>query len=269
MAKLPYFPLYTSDFISDTIDLSNEEMGAYIRVLMYSWQKGKVSLDRVVRIVGDIETWEAISHYFQEENGLWFNPRMERERVKAKGRHDKAVKANSARWDAPSNAPSNATSNPQTHPPAMLTHNSQPITHNTEHRTQELNDILSFFPDSFFHDMTVPNILLKVKDDFGVDGLRAMCEKVAAIKDKSKLNGAYVRSIIKNTDLAGIAKGTSNERGEKLEWLSRLQCVDLASKNKGGKTTDDLYRALKDDKGNNIKFEKGHRYEGQSVWVKK
>ena len=136
MAKLPYFPLYTSDFISDTIDLSNEEMGAYIRVLMYSWQKGKFSLDKIVRVIGDVEIWEAISHYFREEDGLWFNPRMERERMKAREKHEKAVvraKAGAdARWSPSSNATSNATSIPTSNAQAMPTQNSELRTHNTE-----------------------------------------------------------------------------------------------------------------------------------------
>ena len=128
MAKLPYFPLYTSDFISDTIDLTNEEIGAYIRVLMYSWQKGKVRVDKIVRIIGDVEIWEAISHYFVEENGLWFNPRMEKERSKASDKHEKAVVRAKAGADARWNATSNATSNAQ----AMPTQTSDLIPHNTE-----------------------------------------------------------------------------------------------------------------------------------------
>lgn len=135
--KLPFFPLYTSDFVADTQDLTNEEIGAYFRILMYSWGKGKFKLDRIQWICQDDEIWSALEQYFEEENGLWYNPRMERERLKAKSRHDKAVKANTARWDATSNAPSNAPSNPQGHPPVIQTHNSEPITYNTESKIQK------------------------------------------------------------------------------------------------------------------------------------
>ncbi len=265
MAKLPYFPLYTSDFISDTIDLTNEEIGAYIRVLMYSWQKGKVRVDKIVRIIGDVEIWEAISHYFVEENGLWFNPRMEKERSKASDKHEKAVVRAKAGADARWNATSNATSNAQ----AMLTQNSELRTHNTETQSLELKEILAYFPDSFFHDMTIPNLLLNVSKDHGNDALRAICEKVNTITDPKKRTASYVRGIIKNMDLAGIAKGTVSKQGDKLEWFTRLQCAQMAEKSNNGKTTDEMFRALKDSKGNNIKFQEGDRYEGQPVWVKK
>lgn len=135
--------------------------------------------------------------------------------------------------------------------------------------TDELAQILAYFPDGFFPIMTIPELLLKVKKDHGDDALRAMCEKVANIKDPGKRNGGYVRTIIKNTDLAGIKTGRVSETGDKLEWLSRLQCVALTEGNTNGRTTDDLYRALKDENGDNIKFPDDHRYKGLPVWVKK
>jgi len=35
MSKPPAFQFYASDFLVDTIDLSNEELGAYVRLLCY------------------------------------------------------------------------------------------------------------------------------------------------------------------------------------------------------------------------------------------
>ena len=294
MASLSYFPLYPKDFLGATGRLNAEKFGIYTRLLFTSWFE---PLDNDIAdlafIAGSNEklTKQVLERYFTLEDGAWVNHRLEKERKKATDKHRKAVesgrKGAEKRWgddsnpngdpnsppngnpNSPPNGNPNSRDDSKWHSKTIATQNSEPITHNTETQNEELKDILSFFPPSFFHDMTVPNILLKVKHDYGQDALRAMCEKVAVIKDPKKLNGAYVRSIVKNTDLEGIAKGTSNEQGEKLEWLARVQCVEMASKNKNGKTTDDLYRALKDENGNNIKFEKGHRYEGQSVWVKK
>ena len=103
-----------------------------MRILMYSWGKGKFKLQRIKWILGDESIWDEIKQYFVEENGEWFNSRMEEERVKANARHAKAVKANNARWSPPSNAPSNTTGNPQAYPPRLPTHNSELITHNLE-----------------------------------------------------------------------------------------------------------------------------------------
>ena len=134
MAKLPYFPFYPSDFDSDTQLLSDAEVGAYVRLLNIQWKKGKIPIDKLPRIMEDYESvWGEISEFFIVEDGLVFNNRLEEERVIAIGRHEKAVKANNARWNAPSNAPSNPTDDP----PAIPTQNSKPITHNAEQKTQK------------------------------------------------------------------------------------------------------------------------------------
>ena len=290
MASLAYFPLYPKDFLGATGRLNAEKFGIYTRLLYTSWFE---SLDNDIGelafIAGSSEklTKQVLDRYFVLKGDKWVNQRLERERKRATEKHQKAVesgkKGAEKRWGDDSNPNSPPNGNPNRNPnrnpnsrdlskqhsKTIATHNSEPITTELITENKELSNILSFFPNSFFHDMTVPNLLLKVKNDFGLDALRAMCEKVATLKDKSKITGPYVRTMIKNTDLAVIAKGTSNERGDKLEWFSRMQCAQMAEKSKTNKTTDELYRALRDSKGNNIKFPADHRYAGESVWVKK
>jgi|GEM_PF-646247 len=133
----------------------------------------------------------------------------------------------------------------------------------------ELQAIVDMYPPNMFSNMAIPNLLLKVKKEHGVLAFNAICDKVHNITDPKKRTAPYVKSIIKNTDLEGIKKGTADASGERLEWLTRAQCASRAEKSKTSMTTDQLYTALRDGKGNIIKFEKGHRYEGESVWVKK
>ena len=110
--KLPYFPLYVNDFIGDTQDLTNEEIGAYIRILMYSWGKGKFKLNRIKFILDSPDVWAEIKQYFTCEDDLWFNPRMERERERVFGvieARSEAGKAGAkARWDNKGNAIANS-----------------------------------------------------------------------------------------------------------------------------------------------------------------
>lgn len=40
MADLPYMPLYVSDYLSATEDLTAEESGVYLRLLMHCWRRG-------------------------------------------------------------------------------------------------------------------------------------------------------------------------------------------------------------------------------------
>jgi uncharacterized protein YdaU (DUF1376 family) len=266
--NLPYFPCYIADWLVDTQDLTDEQDGAYFRLVRYQWKNGSIPNDMKImrRIAESIDdTWPVISKFFKEdENGNLINGRTDRERQKIVAKIEAGSKGGSK-----SSSKQTSKTRSKSTSETGITQNSELRTQNSETQTSELKEILAYFPDSFFSSMAIPNLLVNVLHDYGRDALRAMVEKVVTITDPAKRTAPYVRGIIKNMDLAGIEKGTVSKQGEKLEWLSRVQCVDLASKNKAGKTTDELYRALKDANGENIKFPEGHRYEGQSVWVLK
>ncbi len=54
MSQPPAFQFYASDFIASTVDMSPDEVGAYIRLLCFQWEHGSVPNDLVEirRIVG-------------------------------------------------------------------------------------------------------------------------------------------------------------------------------------------------------------------------
>jgi uncharacterized protein YdaU (DUF1376 family) len=54
MSKLPWFPFYASDFLTSTGSMSNEEVGAYIKLLCHQWDKGVLPKDpvRLARLAG-------------------------------------------------------------------------------------------------------------------------------------------------------------------------------------------------------------------------
>lgn len=131
-----------------------------------------------------------------------------------------------------------------------------------------LDDILALFPDSFFPNMSIPELLLNVKNEHGRLALRAVCEAVNRTKP-TKRNGAYVAGIIRNMDLAGIAAGRVSEAGDELEWYTRPQCATMAENSTSGKMTDELFTALRDSNGELMKFPDDHKHKGQTVWVKK
>ena len=45
MGKSPAFRLYASDFYMDTQTWSNEEVGVYLRLLLYQWINGSIPND--------------------------------------------------------------------------------------------------------------------------------------------------------------------------------------------------------------------------------
>jgi len=84
MAKDPAFPFYAQDFLSGTAFFTNEETGAYIRLLAHQWNTGQIPKKRLGFVLGSgwESIWENISDKFQEVDGFILNPRLELEREK-------------------------------------------------------------------------------------------------------------------------------------------------------------------------------------------
>jgi hypothetical protein len=101
--KPPAFQFYPRDFLSSTAMFSTAEVGAYIRLLSWSWDNGPLppNDERITRIAGtDVDTWRAIAHKWEETARGWVNPRLELERRKqAKFRKIQAGRIRK-RWDS-------------------------------------------------------------------------------------------------------------------------------------------------------------------------
>ena len=85
MGKDPAFLFYVTDFNDGTQDFTNEETGAYLRVLLFQFSQGHLSLERIEKKLGvNFERlWKTLSPKFViDENGLYYNVRLETEQVK-------------------------------------------------------------------------------------------------------------------------------------------------------------------------------------------
>ena len=80
MAKDPAVLFYTSDFLSGTFTMDNEQVGKYIRLLCLQHQKGKLSEKDMLSICKayDNEIWDK----FKIEDGLYYNERMYNETIR-------------------------------------------------------------------------------------------------------------------------------------------------------------------------------------------
>ena len=78
--KNPAVLFYTSDFVTGTMFMSNEEVGAYIRCLCMQHQKGHLSSDEMLQICRTENLLEKISSKFKKDTkGFFYNKRMEEE----------------------------------------------------------------------------------------------------------------------------------------------------------------------------------------------
>jgi uncharacterized protein YdaU (DUF1376 family) len=83
MAKDPAFLFYPNDYIGGTMGMTFEEKGAYIELLMLQFNRGHMDAHMINHTVGQL--WEKIKNKFiKDEQGLWFNERLDIEKTKRK-----------------------------------------------------------------------------------------------------------------------------------------------------------------------------------------
>jgi len=106
--KPPAFQFYADDFLGGTVDLSAEDVGAYIRLLCYQWGRGSIpsSIDVINRVAGCEVSREVLAKFPEGKNR-----RMEAERAKQAEYRDKQAKNASKRWVGNANAYANAMPN--------------------------------------------------------------------------------------------------------------------------------------------------------------
>lgn len=79
----PAVLLYTSDFITGTLFMSNEEVGAYIRILCMQHQKGHLTKEDMLKICkNETNFLQILPHFKRDRKGLYYNERMEIESEK-------------------------------------------------------------------------------------------------------------------------------------------------------------------------------------------
>lgn len=98
--KDPAVLFYTSDFLSGVILMSMKERGQYITILCLQRERGHMTLKDMEIAVGKLSE-EVRSKFEQDENGRFFNPRMEVE-IKKRETHSKRQSENARkRWNKP------------------------------------------------------------------------------------------------------------------------------------------------------------------------
>jgi uncharacterized protein YdaU (DUF1376 family) len=113
-----FMPLFIGDYLKDTVDLSAEEHGAYLLLLMNLWNRGgRLPCDppRLARMAGlSLDRWEpvwmTVGRFFEFDDGHIHQPRLSRELKRAAHKKNQAVEkgrqgAAKCWGNGPSNAP--------------------------------------------------------------------------------------------------------------------------------------------------------------------
>ena len=81
--KDPAFLFYSNDFLSGTMLMSNEDVGAYIRLLCLQHQKGHLKEKDMLIICGN-KNEDILNKFTLDEDGKFYNKRLEEEIIKRK-----------------------------------------------------------------------------------------------------------------------------------------------------------------------------------------
>lgn len=76
MAKDPAYLFYSSDFLTGTAFMSFEDRGKYITILCHMHQHGRLHMQSICYLVANLSE-QLLSKFKQDENGLWYNERLE------------------------------------------------------------------------------------------------------------------------------------------------------------------------------------------------
>jgi hypothetical protein len=83
MSKDPAFLFYSSDFLTGTALMSDEQIGKYIKLLCYQHQMGHLSERDMLKICKTYDE-DIFCKFEKDENGLYYNVRLQQEVEKRK-----------------------------------------------------------------------------------------------------------------------------------------------------------------------------------------
>lgn len=81
MSKSPSFNFYSADFLVGVSDLTMAERGQYITLLCLQHQKGRLSLKSIEIALGTVSD-DVLAKFEIDENGCYYNKRLEAEKIK-------------------------------------------------------------------------------------------------------------------------------------------------------------------------------------------
>jgi uncharacterized protein YdaU (DUF1376 family) len=77
--RAPAFQFYADDFLAGTLEMSQAEVGAYIRLLCHQWNRGSIPVEpeKQQRLAGGNVSVDVLAKFDQGEDGLLRNQRLE------------------------------------------------------------------------------------------------------------------------------------------------------------------------------------------------
>lgn len=134
MSKDPAFLFYSSDFLTGVSDLTMEERGQFITLLCLQHQKGHLTKKVMQLQCHGIPTADVLAKFRIDENGLYYNERVEQEREKRAAHSVKQRENAFKRWNK------NKSSTKQTLSDGNAM--AMPLENENENENEDVNEII-------------------------------------------------------------------------------------------------------------------------------
>lgn len=190
MAKDPAVLFYTSDFLTGTMLMSDEEVGQYIKLLCLQHQRGRLTKNHMLSICKTLDS-EVLSKFQVDESGLYFNERMEEESIKRKN-FTESRKHNGSKGGRPKKH--KTTRKPSAKPSENLTENENEIEDIIEYLNKNTNKNFKTTTEK-----TKTTINARLKEGFTLDDFKAVID----IKVKHWLNDSKFSEYLRPETLFG------------------------------------------------------------------
>lgn len=200
MAKNPAFQFYANDFLADTAEWTNEEVGAYIRLLSLQWINGSITADINRLPYGAEKVWDNIGFKFvKSENGRLINTKLEKIRQQ-KIQFIEKQRANGAKGGRPKNP--NIT---QKKPKQNLLEDEVEVDNESENGIEYSNEVkncfkqcLTYFPEQLYPKK--PNTWLETIDKLQrID--KVPFDKIVEITSLTRKNDFWSKNFLSLTKL--------------------------------------------------------------------
>lgn len=197
MTKDPAFLFYTSDFLTGTMTMTDDQVGKYIRLLCLQHQKGELSEKEILKVSGNDP--EIIEKFAQQENGKFINNRLKKEVEKRKENAEKQRKKIQDYWDKKNKTEEEPQNNNGNTTVLPLENEDENV---IENENEIQNELGKEKPLAMVKRIWVEAGLFS--DNSDTKDLREVCEKILLVKDMGRISDEKLSEL--ESTFSGIIK---------------------------------------------------------------
>ena len=178
--KDPAFLFYSSDFLTGTILMSNEQVGKYIKLMCLQHQIGHLKEEDLYQIIDKNDT-KILSKFVKDSEGKYYNKRLELE-IEKRSKHKEKQRENGLKGGRPKN-PNKTQTKPKQKP---LENEIEIINENINSNNYSLlNDtLLSWFKykkekKQFYTETGLKSLLTQIKNNVDKFGEKKVSEVIS------------------------------------------------------------------------------------------